>query len=328
MLRYVKVIMFSLLLNACASAPFNAAEQPLAPTLRQWSPENSPKAVVLALHSFGDYSAAFDHVGPYFSKAGIYLEAYDQAGFGERQFDGRWAGEPQLVQEAAKRIQHLSSVYHQPVFVMGESLGGAVAILAALEQPDDVAGIILSAPAVREGIRLRYGWNVAIAGAAALAPGYRVSVERDPADPRLTPDNAERLAYDERVMRKVRMDSYWGLIQLADSASDQAPALVPAGVPVMLLYGENDRSVPEAGILALRNHLQDQLTYKTIPEGPHLLLQGKQWQATSEIILRWVEQQSVAHRKAAPRQDAISSHNAFPATSTIGPPSPLQPSVD
>lgn len=323
MLRIAIILMFPFLLNACTLGKSVATETPpLSNTLRHWSPDSEPDAVVLALHSFGDFSAAFAQLGPRFSESGLYLESYDQAGFGERQLEGRWAGEEQLVQEASQRIQHLSSLYQQPVFVMGESLGGAVAILAALENPDSVAGIILSAPAVREGIRFRYGWNLAIASAAAVAPGYRVSVERDPEDPSLAPANAQRLATDDRVMRQVRLDSYWGLIQIADSASDRVPNLIPLQIPVLLLYGENDNSVPEAGILALRQHLQQQLTYHPVPGGPHLLLQGAQWQATSQLIIHWIEQQTASR---TPHQKT----SLKPATvSTIGPAGQLHAGSD
>lgn len=317
------IVMITFLLNACgARQPFDAEKLPLSPTLRQWQPVSSPGAVVLGLHSFGDYSAAFTQLGPLFANAGIYLESYDQAGFGERQIEGRWAGESLLVKEAARRIAYLSEVYHQPVFVMGESLGGAVAILAALEHPQNVAGIILSAPAVREGIRFRYTWNVAIAGAAALAPGYRVKVERDPQDPLLAPSQARRLAQDDKVIRQVRLDSYWGLIQLADSASDLAPTLNQNDTPVLLLYGERDTSVPEAGIVALRQHLQGQLTYHAIAQGPHLLLQGKHWQTTGNLIIDWVKQQQDTLQALQSRPASHSADTAF------GPPGQLQARSD
>lgn len=322
MLRIVIIIMFSFLLTACsAERHFDASAQPLAPTLRHWVPENPPSDVVLALHSFGDHGAAFQLLGPQFANAGIYLESYDQAGFGSRQFEGRWAGETQLVNEAAERIEHLASVYHQPVYVMGESLGAAVAILAACKNPDAVAGVILSAPAVREGIRFRYGWNLAIASAATLAPGYEVQVQRDPEAPLLAPSQAQRLATDERVMRQVRLDSYWGLIQLADSASDQAAVLSQTKIPVLILYGDRDNTVPEAGIVTLRRHLQPQVTYLSVPDGPHLLLQGKDWRTTSQQILDWIQTQRPANHAniAAP---------ATPRSTTIGSPSQLHTRSD
>jgi len=293
-LRLVTLIMLHGLLSACNLVSDKRAEDTAAPaaltdTLRNWQPADNPDAVILGLHSFGDYGAAFDALGPYFADNGHLLVSYDQAGFGERAQQGQWAGEDQLVSEAVYQIEQLYERYQRPVFLVGESLGGAVAMLAALEVPDKVAGIVLAGPAVREGIRLRYGWNAAIASAAFLAPGYQLTVNRDPDDPNLAADSAQRLANDPRVIREVRMDAYWGLIQLADSASDQAPSLQ---VPSLLLYGGKDNSVPAAGISHLHDHLADRGEYRFYPQGPHLLLQGPQWQNVADHILDWVARTS------------------------------------
>ncbi|MCG8392249.1 MAG: lysophospholipase [Pseudomonadales bacterium] len=257
----------------------------LADTLREWPASKPRKGVVLALHSFGDYGAAFDQIGPLFAANGYHLVSYDQAGFGRRRQQDRWPGEAQLVDDAVSQIQRLYASYHQPVVVLGESLGGAVAMLAALREPDKVAALVLVAPAVREGIRFRYGWNAAIATAATLAPGYRLTVTREADDPSLSTDSARRLARDPLVMREVRMDAYWGLIRLADSASDQAHRLTP---PTLLLYGGQDQSVPAAGIVHLRDHVNDNGDYRFYPHGPHLLLQGPHWQNVSGDILKWL----------------------------------------
>lgn len=290
-LRLITLVMLHGLLSACNLLSDKRAEEPVAPapladTLRQWQPVDNPDAVILGLHSFGDYGAAFDALGPYFADAGHLLVSYDQAGFGERIEQGHWAGEEQLVSEAVAQIKQLYERHQRPVFLIGESLGGAVAILAALEVPDKVAGMVLAGPAVREGIRLRYGWNAAIASAALLAPGYQLTVNRDPDDPNLAADSAQRLASDPRVIREVRMDAYWGLIQLADSASDQAPSLQ---TPSLLLYGGKDNSVPAAGISHLHDHLANQGEYRFYPEGPHLLLQSPRWQQVADDILDWID---------------------------------------
>ncbi|HBL87166.1 MAG TPA: alpha/beta hydrolase, partial [Alcanivorax sp.] len=151
-----------------------------------------------------------------------------------------------------------------PLFLLGESLGGAVAMLVASRHPEiPLRGLILAAPAVREGIRLRYGWNVLIGSAATLAPGYHLDVERAPDDPHLAPAAARRRANDPLVMHEVRMDAYWGLIQLADSASDEADRIT---VPTLLLYGDLDTSVPAVGIQRLRERLGAHGDYQTFPQ--------------------------------------------------------------
>ena len=276
-------------LSACAGRP------PVPPLeLRAWDPPGQPKAVILALHSFGDYSAAFDLAAPDLAAAGYQVYGFDQAGFGIRTLaDGRWAGEARLVADAADTARRLAERHPDtPLFLLGESLGGAVAMLVASRHPEiPLSGLILAAPAVREGIRLRYGWNVLIASAATLAPGYRLEVERAPDDPHLAPAAAQRRASDPLVMHEVRMDAYWGLIQLADSASDEAGRIT---VPTLLLYGDLDTSVPAVGIQRLRDRLGAHGDYQTFPRGPHLLLQGRHWPRVTAAIKRWTDARPAA----------------------------------
>jgi alpha-beta hydrolase superfamily lysophospholipase len=60
--------------------------------LRSWLPETEPKAVLLALHGFNDYSRAFEAPGKWWAARGIATYAYDQRGFGDTPQRGLWAG--------------------------------------------------------------------------------------------------------------------------------------------------------------------------------------------------------------------------------------------
>ena len=282
----LKPLILLLLIGSLSACAGHAPVPPLE--LRAWDTPGEPEAVILALHSFGDYSAAFELAAPDLAAAGYQVYGYDQAGFGARTLaDGHWAGEARLVADAAETARRLADRHPgTPLFLLGESLGGAVAMLVASRHPEvSLSGLILAAPAVREGIRLRYGWNVLIASAATLAPGYHLAVERAPDDPDLAPPAAHRRSTDPLVMQAVRMDAYWGLIQLADSASDEA-GRIP--VPTLVLYGDRDTSVPAVGIQRLRERLGPRGDYQTFPQGPHLLLQGRHWPNVTAAIKHWV----------------------------------------
>ena len=127
------LILLSLIggLSACAGR----APVPPPLELRAWDAPGRPKAVILALHSFGDYSAAFDLAAPDLAAAGYQVYGFDQAGFGARTLaDGRWAGEARLVADAAEvadpasAVARLNAAWRQPdVIVLGmgeDGLGG------------------------------------------------------------------------------------------------------------------------------------------------------------------------------------------------------------
>lgn len=291
-------MLFSLI-GGCASLP-----PPPPLHLVDWPARAPEKGLIVALHSFGDHSVAFDYAAPKLAAAGYGVYAYDQAGFGHRDLHGHWAGEHRLVSDAARAVALVAQRHPgKPIYLLGESLGGAVAMLAVTRHPElPVRGLILAAPAVREGIRLRYGWNLLIASVAAVAPGYLLTVNRPPDDPTLMPAAAERLHTDPLVMRQVRVDTYWGLIKLADSASDEAPEI---DRPTLLLYGGEDHSVPAVSIQRLRDHLKNEVVYHFYPDEPHLLLQGRHWQKVTDDIIQWLNRENAVKPLAGATAESV-----------------------
>ena len=53
--------------------------------------------MIVALHGFNDYRAAFDDFGAFAAARGVLVEAYDQPGFGARPRPGPVAGHDELV---------------------------------------------------------------------------------------------------------------------------------------------------------------------------------------------------------------------------------------
>ena len=67
---------------------------------REWLPAASPKAVVLGLHGFNDYSKAYDTLGRFLAERGIATYAYDQRGFGAAPRRSYWPGVDALLGDA------------------------------------------------------------------------------------------------------------------------------------------------------------------------------------------------------------------------------------
>lgn len=256
--------------------------------LRSWLPARGRvKAVVIALHGFNDYSNAFTLPGEHLSHHGIALFAYDQRGFGETGARGIWGGEGNYVHDLAQMVRALRAKYPgRPLYVLGESMGGAVAIAAlASEDFPPVDGVILSAPAVwcQEALcDLQRGllWALAHTTPEGRLTGSELKIRAS--------DNIamlEALGRDPLVIKRTRIDAIYGLMQLMDAAFEHMPRVTPHA---LLLYGANDEVIPGPPMRALAERMGDAATVAFYPEGYHMLLRDLQAEVVWGDIAHWV----------------------------------------
>ena len=66
---------------AVTSEQFKTSDDLSLPS-HAWLPKGKPRAVIVALHGFNDYSHAFEQTGQFFVQHRIAVYAYDQRGFG------------------------------------------------------------------------------------------------------------------------------------------------------------------------------------------------------------------------------------------------------
>ena len=255
--------------------------------LYRHQPSGEARALVLGLHSFGDFGAAFDRLGAKLKEHGIATLAIDQRGFGANPDLGVWSGDQRMVDDLNDFIQATRQEFGRvPLFLIGESMGGAVVLAAAAQGLASTEGIILVAPGVREDVRLRWLGDLVYGTAATLAPGWTVRI--DPNVDALRPDARTRIGSDLRALDVVRADTYDGLINLSDRASDQAGKV---NLPTLLLYGEADGYVQQRSIDALVRRLPRPPDLVLYPTGIHRLLHQEVVgdQVEGEII-DWIEQ--------------------------------------
>ena len=238
--------------------------------LSRWTPEGEPWAVMIALHGFNGYRGPFEDPGKYFAENGIHVYAYDQRGFGEDELAGRWADKQALASdvvamEALVRVENPGL----PVFVLGESMGGAVALygLAKTDSPD---GLILVAPAVWGWSAMNPLYRLALWASAHIAPGYTATGE---GLGRVPSDNYEmlnELFEDPLVIKETRVDAVYGLVGMMEAGLQSA---IEVSVPVLLLYGEQDELVPARSVERLKRNLpNDVWVERRYNAGYHMLL--------------------------------------------------------
>jgi alpha-beta hydrolase superfamily lysophospholipase len=205
-------------------------------------PAGPPKAVVLGIHGFGDYRDAWEEPAKAWAEQGIATYAYDQRGFGASPTRGRWAGVPTLVADirtvaALVRAKHPGT----PLYVAGESMGGALAMAAADGPGLDADGLILVAAALRSRQvlgPLASGALAFFAHTVPWLPAGPTSIDFQPTD---NPRTKEKLSKDPLILRNPRVDLAYGLVDAMDAGEAAAPAL---RLPYLMLHGLRDRLVP------------------------------------------------------------------------------------
>ncbi|MEX0921626.1 MAG: lysophospholipase [Rhodovibrionaceae bacterium] len=267
------------------------AEDGLRLPYRAWLPEKAPAAVILALHGFNDYSKAFEGPGEAWAELGIATYAYDQRGFGAGPNPGLWPGSAALQGDlriflALLRARHPGT----PVYLLGESMGGAVAAAAlAAPNPPQVAGTILSAPAVWGRDAQPWYQRAALWVAVRLFPGWTPSG----ADLEIqASDNIEMLIALGRnplVIKQTRIDTVAGLVDLMDEGLAAAPRIDQR---LLVLYGAEDQLIPWLPTRRFWQALPDAAAgrqdFAYYDKGWHMLLRDLQAQTVIADVASWI----------------------------------------
>ena len=256
------------------------------PAMR-WPAKSGPRAVVLALHAYGDYRRAFRLVGPWFAAEGMEVVAYDQRGFGETGSRGTWPTAEDLIRDFGDAVKAVGATFPDtPIYVVGESMGAAVALTGlASGQVQGVDRLIVAAPGVRGDLPLRQLHDSVLRLAALALPWLAIELRRG-GRPWLDPSEAARLADDPLILRELSVGTYEGLIDLATMASAAVRGSLP---PTLLLYGELDGTIPRRAIDDLARALDDQDEVKYYPDRHHLLLHEADIEPLLEDCLRWLD---------------------------------------
>lgn len=258
-------------------------------SIRIWEPSGAVAAVCVALHGLNDHAGAFAGPAEFFADNGIATLAFDQRGFGSRADRGEWAGMTFFAEEARAAVMHARDLWPEaPICLLGESLGGAVALHAA-QAKLPLERLALVGPALmrfsdqplerRVGFWLsermaerRWGSKLAIAlglGKATDCPKERFRMKTDPG----------------------RIRESWGrTLRGAAIASDAAYRLGLEGhPPILLLHGLKDRIIPPQAIGSwARDASADRVRFAIYRNGWHSLLRDAEREKPLKDTAHWV----------------------------------------
>ena len=262
-----------------------------APCLAWIDPDKQPRAVLLCVHGLGLHNGTYEAFGKRMAREGIATYAIDVRGFGswmeakgrERvDFDGCL---DDLT--ATLRVIHRAHA-GLPVFVLGESMGGAIALRETAQHPELIAGLISSVPAGDRFQQKRTALKVALH--LLEGPNKPFNVGEDVIK-QATEKPELRAAWENDPLARMNL-SPRELMQFQSFMNENhQSASEIKSTPVLLVQGCNDRLVRPEGTVELYNELatpDKQLAL--IQYAEHLVFEESQFtDGQVKLVVDWVD---------------------------------------
>jgi alpha-beta hydrolase superfamily lysophospholipase len=139
--------------------------------LHRWTPGSTPRAVVVLYHGLGAHAQfpTVRHAAELLSEHGFAVLALDMPGHGASAGERGLLASAGAVEDIGLLVARHAADAHPslPLFLMGSSMGGAIALAVSRRSPG-VAGVVLLAPMLMLDTPLWLGYVLALA--ACLAP--------------------------------------------------------------------------------------------------------------------------------------------------------------
>jgi alpha-beta hydrolase superfamily lysophospholipase len=273
---------------------------------RVWvSPQ--PRHIVLGVHGFNDYSKAFEPLAQHLvSELQATVYAYDQRGFGANPQPGIWPGSNILLADLRHVVAQLRESHPGlPLTVVGESMGGAVVLVAASEAPGLAADqLILKAPAVWGAHSMPWYQRLSLYTMNLLAPEMSFTGRGLPSLGIRPTDDIEvsrDLGRDPLFIKATRVGSLAGVTELMGRA--QNPKALPPQRS-LVLYGLRDRIIPPQPVCDWLTYLNSSVPKTGLtdvvvyPEGWHLLTRQLRTREPLQDMAHWLQNTPLPHRQS------------------------------
>ncbi len=258
---------------------------------RCWLPERTPDAVVVIAHGYGEHGGRYGHVAARLNEEGHVVYALDHHGHGRSDGPrGRIS-----LHDAAHDLSTLISLAaarnpDSEVFLLGHSMGGALALRYAMAHQDRLCGLILTSPLAQvDGHDAVKALGRTIARVAPGVPLKKIDpklISRDPAVVRAYAEDP--LVYHRGIPAGVIAQ----FLIHAESLPDDVEIVT---LPTLLMYGTADQLVAPAGseMIAARISSTD-LTVTPYEGLAHELLNEPEQRQVLDQICTWVAERAHA----------------------------------
>ncbi|XP_040851248.1 monoglyceride lipase isoform X1 [Ochotona curzoniae] len=290
---------------------------------KYWKPTGTPKALVFVSHGAGEHCGRYEELAQMLVGLHLLVFAHDHVGHGQSE------GERMVVSDfhvfVRDVLQHVDLLQKDhpglPVFLLGHSMGGAIAILTAAERPGHFAGMVLISPLVlaspesattfkdypkivkgmvEKTSRLIMVWTPLLLWvlAAKVLNLVLPNLSLGPIDSSVLSRNKTEvdLYNADPLICRAGLKVCFG-IQLLNAVSRVERALPKLTLPFLLLQGSADRLCDSKGAYLLMESAKSQDKTLKIYEGAYHVLHKELPEVTNSVfheINAWISQRTAA----------------------------------
>jgi acylglycerol lipase len=253
---------------------------------QSWLPPDAPRATLVNLHGLGDHGGLYATLVERMVGEGIAVHAFDLRGHGrssgQRAYLSDWRD---YREDLDSFVQLVAPEGTRRPFLLGNSLGGLIALEYAALHGERLAGVIAASPPV--GALAVPPLLMALGRVMSrLWPRFSLTTGLDLSGLSRDPAAAAEVLKDPLFHRKGTARLSTEVTAAIARMRDLAPAI---RLPVLLLHGSADRIVPPEGTRELFARLTvDDRTLIEYEGGYHALFADLEAEAVLGDVIGWI----------------------------------------
>ncbi len=200
-------------------------------------------ARMVIVHGLGEHSGRYLVIADHLAGLGFSLWTLDLRGHGKSGGDrGHVDSFDDYIRDVLEILDQarIDKPAETPVFLLGHSMGGLVAILVALEHQDLIDGLVLSSPALGVAVPLPALKKIAATCLARLLPRLGLKNELDPQNVSRDPEIVKKYIADPLVHDRVSTRWFVQFLKAIDKAFERAADIQ---LPILVQTAGEDRIV-------------------------------------------------------------------------------------
>lgn len=257
---------------------------------QSWAPGDRPKASLLVAHGLAEHSGRYEHFAKYFVNRGYAVFALDYPGHGKSEGDRchirQFSEFTDSITLLLNRVQQ--EFPGVPVFLVGHSMGGLVAICYLIAHQEQFAGSVVSGAAVQATVEPSFVQRLMLNLFSKLLPKLRVlqldasQVSRDPAV--VDRYRKDPLVYNGKVTARLAEQFFSAIAKIKGRLGD-------IELPMLILHGSADGLTSPEGSKMLHRQIGSQDKKIIIYEGLyHEVYNEPEQDAVLSDVVNWLEQ--------------------------------------